>query len=126
LEPTNDNKTTSEAAAPPEQRLFMAVARGTAVQIGCSPATIHRLGRGEIDGVPRLPAVQVGKRKGIVLKDSLEQEGITLSTAFKKVPDPILDLWLVVASLPSCIGAWTQNIDQQFGPSEGHGAGLVM
>jgi len=43
------------------------------IAIGCSPATIHRLRRGEIDGVPRLPAVQVGKRKWIVLKDSLER-----------------------------------------------------
>jgi hypothetical protein len=44
-----------------------------AVQIGCSPATIHRLRRGEIDGVPRLPTVQVGKRKWIVLKESLQR-----------------------------------------------------
>jgi hypothetical protein len=44
-----------------------------AVQIGCSPATIHRLRRGEIDGVPRLPTVQVGKRKWIVLKKSLQR-----------------------------------------------------
>ncbi len=44
-----------------------------AVQIGCSRATIHRLRRGEINGVPRLPAVQVGKRKWIVLKESLER-----------------------------------------------------
>ena len=43
------------------------------MQIGCSPATIHRLRRGEIAGVPRLPAVQVGKRKWVVLKESLER-----------------------------------------------------
>lgn len=42
-------------------------------QIGCSRATIYRLRRGEIEGVPRLPAVQVGKRKWVVLKASLEQ-----------------------------------------------------
>ena len=57
---------------PPEQRPWLLLAEA-AVQIGCSSATIHRLRRGEIDGVPRLPAVQVGKRKWIVLKDSLER-----------------------------------------------------
>ena len=44
-----------------------------AAVIGCSPATAHRLRRGEIEGVPRLPAVQVAKRKWVVLKSSLEQ-----------------------------------------------------
>jgi hypothetical protein len=28
-----------------------------------------------------------------------QQQGITLSTAFKKVPDPVGDLWLMVAEL---------------------------
>ena len=55
---------------PPEQRSWLLLVEA-AVQLGCSPSTIHRLRRGEIDGVPRLPAVQVGKRKWIVLKDSL-------------------------------------------------------
>ena len=57
---------------PPEQRSWLLLGEA-AVQIGCSPATIHRLRRGEIIGVPRLPAVQVGKRKWVVLKDSLER-----------------------------------------------------
>jgi len=57
---------------PPEQRSWLLLAEA-AVQIGCSPATIHRLRRGEIDAVPRLPAVQVGKRKWVVLKESLER-----------------------------------------------------
>ena len=57
---------------PAKERSWLLLAE-TAVQIGCSPATIHRLRRGEIDGVPRLPAVQVGKRKWIVLKESLER-----------------------------------------------------
>jgi hypothetical protein len=55
-----------------------------AVLIGCSHATIHRLRRGEIKGIPRLPAVQVGKRKWVVLKTSLEQwqrENESLSAA---------------------------------------------
>jgi len=56
---------------PPEQRTLLL--GEAAVQIGCSPATIHRLRRGEIAGVPRLPTVQVGKRKWVVLKDSLER-----------------------------------------------------
>jgi hypothetical protein len=53
-----------------------------------------------------------------------QQQGIALSTAFKKVPDPILDLWLVVAEFAH--EAWTQNIDQQFGLSEGREIGPVM
>jgi hypothetical protein len=57
---------------PPEQRPWLLLVEA-AIQIGCSPATIRRLRRGEIDGVPRLPAVQVGKRKWVVLKESLER-----------------------------------------------------
>jgi hypothetical protein len=57
---------------PPEQRCWLLLVEA-AVQIGCSPATIHRLRRGEIAGVPPLPAVQVGKRKWVVLKESLER-----------------------------------------------------
>ncbi len=56
----------------PEQRSWLLLAEAGA-QIGCSLATVHRLRRGEIAGVPRLPAVQVGKRKWIVLKDSLQR-----------------------------------------------------
>jgi hypothetical protein len=57
---------------PPEQRSWLLPGEAAA-QIGCSPATIHRLRRGEISGVPRLPVVQIGKRKWIVLKESLER-----------------------------------------------------
>ena len=57
---------------PPEQRPWLLPVEA-AIQIGCSPATLHRLRRGEIDGVPPLPVVQVGKRKWVVLKDSLER-----------------------------------------------------
>jgi hypothetical protein len=53
-----------------------------------------------------------------------QQQGVALSTAFKKVPDPVHDLWLVVAEFAH--EAWTQNIDQQFGPAEGREAGPVM
>jgi hypothetical protein len=53
-----------------------------------------------------------------------QQQGIALSTAFKKVPDPILDLWLVVAEFAHA--AWTQNIDQQYGLSEGREIGPVI
>jgi hypothetical protein len=58
---------------PPTDKRPWLLLREAAIQIGCSPATIHRLRRGEIEGVPRLPVVQVGKRKWIVLKDSLER-----------------------------------------------------
>jgi hypothetical protein len=57
---------------PADQRSWLLLVEA-AVFIGCSHATIHRLRRGEIEGVPRLPAVQVGKRKWVVLKTSLEQ-----------------------------------------------------
>jgi hypothetical protein len=53
-----------------------------------------------------------------------QQHGIALSTAFMKVPDPILDLWLVVAEF--AYTARTQKIDQQLGPSEGREAVPVM
>ena len=52
-----------------------------------------------------------------------QQQGVALSTAFKKVPDPILDMWLIVAELTQ--EAWTQNIDQQFRDSlKGESQGL--
>jgi hypothetical protein len=44
-----------------------------AAAIGCSSATAHRLRRGEIEGVPRLPSVQVARKKWVVLKTTLEQ-----------------------------------------------------
>ena len=53
-----------------------------------------------------------------------QQQGVGLSTAFKKVPDPILDMWLVVAEFAH--EAWTQNIDQQFGLPDGREVGPVM
>ena len=53
-----------------------------------------------------------------------QQQGVALSTAFKKVPDPILDLWLAVAEFAR--EAWTQNIDQQFGPVDRRDTGPVM
>jgi hypothetical protein len=68
---------------PQDQRSWLLLVEA-AVLIGCSHATIHRLRRGEIEGIPRLPAVQVGKRKWVVLKTSLEQwqrENETLSAA---------------------------------------------
>ena len=68
---------------PQEQRSWLLLTEA-AVLIGCSHATIHRLRRGEIEGIPRLPAVQVGKRKWVVLKTSLEQwqrENESLSAA---------------------------------------------
>lgn len=59
-------------APPPQDRQWLLLGE-VAAELGCSPATAHRLRRGEIEGVPRLPAVQVAKRKWVVLKSSLEQ-----------------------------------------------------
>lgn len=53
-----------------------------------------------------------------------QQQGVALNTAFRKVPDSILDLWLVVAEFAR--EAWTQNIDQQVGPSDGQGPRPLM
>lgn len=63
---------TRRSLPPPDQRSWLLLTEAAAL-IGCSEATVHRLRRGEIDGVPRLPAVQVAKRKWVVLKASLEQ-----------------------------------------------------
>lgn len=41
--------------------------------IGCSKSTAHRLRRGEISGVPRLPSVQVARRKWVIMKSSLQE-----------------------------------------------------
>ena len=53
-----------------------------------------------------------------------QQQGVALRTAFRKVPDPILDMWLLVADFAH--EAWTQNIDQEFGLSAGRETGPVM
>ena len=55
----------------PENRSWLLLDE-VAAAIGCSSATAHRIRRGEIEGVPRLPAVQVGRKKWVV-KTSLEQ-----------------------------------------------------
>jgi hypothetical protein len=41
-----------------------------------------------------------------------QQQGTALDTAFKKVPDPIADCWLVVAEFAR--QAAMQNIEQEF------------
>jgi|KBSMisStaDraftv2_1062788.scaffolds.fasta_scaffold366099_2 hypothetical protein len=63
---------TRTSLPPPDQRSWLLLTEAASL-IGCSKATAHRLRRGEIDGVPRLPTVQVAKRKWVVLKASLEQ-----------------------------------------------------
>jgi len=57
---------------PPDKRSWLSLTEAAGL-IGCSIATTHRLRRGEIDGVPRLPTVRVGKRKWVVLKATLEK-----------------------------------------------------
>jgi hypothetical protein len=42
-----------------------------------------------------------------------QQQGITLGTALKKVPEPISDTWLIVAEFAR--QAAMENIDEQFG-----------
>jgi hypothetical protein len=42
-----------------------------------------------------------------------QQQGITLGTAFKKVPDPISDTWLIVAEFAR--QAAMESIEEQFG-----------
>lgn len=67
-----DGKRLRKAVPPPQNRSWLLLAE-VATEIGCSPATAHRLRRGEITGVPKLPAVQVGKRKWVVLRTSLQE-----------------------------------------------------
>jgi hypothetical protein len=55
-----------------EQRAWLTLAEAAAT-IGCSKTTLHRLRRGQIPGVPRLPTVQVGSKKWVVLKASLAE-----------------------------------------------------
>jgi hypothetical protein len=50
--------------------------------------------------------------------------GHCVGTALKKVLDPILDLWLIVAEFAR--ESWTQNIDRQFNASGGEEVGSVM
>lgn len=71
--PTRTRERRSRTSLPPlDQRSWLLLTEAAGL-IGCSKATAHRLRRDEIDGVPRLPAVQVAKRKWVVLKASLEQ-----------------------------------------------------
>jgi hypothetical protein len=42
-----------------------------------------------------------------------QQQGITLGTAFKKVPESLSDTWLIVAEFAR--QAAMENIDEQFG-----------
>lgn len=42
-----------------------------------------------------------------------QQQGISLGTAVKKVPEPISDTWLIVAELAR--NAAMENIEEQFG-----------
>lgn len=66
-------KARSQRSLPPrDERSWLSLTEAAGL-IGCSIATAHRLRRGEIDGVLRLPTVRVGKRKWVVLKASLER-----------------------------------------------------
>ena len=55
---------------PVEERPWL-LTEEVAIQVGCCKSMVHRLRRGEIPGIPPLPAIRVGKRKWIVLKESL-------------------------------------------------------
>jgi hypothetical protein len=55
-----------------ETRDWMA-AQETALALGCSVATVHRLRRGLISGIPPLPAVPVGTRKFVFRKASVRR-----------------------------------------------------
>jgi hypothetical protein len=66
------NRRTRKSIPSPDQRPWLLVDE-VAAAIGCSSATAHRLRRGEIKGVPRLPAIQVGRKKWVVMKATLEE-----------------------------------------------------
>lgn len=70
--PARTRERRTHTSLPPlDQRSWLLLTEAASL-IGCSKATAHRLRRGEIEGVPRLPTVQVAKRKWVVLKASLE------------------------------------------------------
>ena len=54
-----------------------------------------------------------------------QQQGVTLNTAMKKVPEPVGELWLMIAEFAE--RAVNKTIDLQF-PSEGapQSTGLLM
>jgi hypothetical protein len=67
-----DNRLRHSSMPALEQRAWLTLAEAAAT-IGCSKTTLHRLRRGQIPGVPRLPTVQVGSKKWVVLKASLAE-----------------------------------------------------
>ena len=77
--PTADGTTTSRVRSPKRRPLpdiadrEWMTALETAQLLGCSPATVHRLRRGIISGVPILPAVSVGTRKFIFRKETVQR-----------------------------------------------------
>lgn len=48
-------------------------AEETAVALGCSVATVHRLRRGLIPGVAPLPCLSVGTRKFVFLQSTIQR-----------------------------------------------------
>ena len=74
------NETTPHTPAKRRRRPLLAVetrdwmtAQETASAIGASVATVHRLRRGLIPGIPPLPAVPVGTRKFVFRKASVRR-----------------------------------------------------
>lgn len=76
----NANETTRNTPAKRSRRPLLAfetrdwmTVQETAYLIGASVATIHRLRRGLIPGIPPLPAVPVGIRKFVFRKASVQR-----------------------------------------------------
>ena len=74
------NETVPNRPAKRSRRPLLAVetrdwmtAQETASSIGASVATVHRLRRGLISGIPPLPAVPVGTRKFVFRKASVRR-----------------------------------------------------
>jgi hypothetical protein len=59
---TDRNRTRKRRSLPPQETRDWMTANETALMLGCSVATVHRLRRGMIPGVEPLPCSQYGRK----------------------------------------------------------------
>jgi Helix-turn-helix domain len=72
VETTIRKKTRNRRPLPPPETRDWMTANETALALGCSVATLHRLRRGSISGIEPLPCSRYG-RKSIFRKASIKQ-----------------------------------------------------
>jgi hypothetical protein len=67
---TTPKKTRKRRSLPPQEDRAWMTAKETALMLGCSVATVHRLRRGALPGIEPLPCSQYG-RKFVFRKPSI-------------------------------------------------------